>query len=439
MQAARRNDAAATMPVMPERKHLLCAIGSCLTAMSLFGASATAVGAQLPLAARLERQFVASGGVGGAIAVDLQSGAVIWQHKPDTSRIPASVNKLFTTAAVLLDLGPNRRLRTLAVAPTPVAAAAADGGTAPGADAAALIDAKGNLKGNLFIKGGGDPTLGPTGIAELATAVSAAGIKAIPGKVIGDDGLFDRIRGIPALGGVDSDQGGLLGGLAYDHDGSARAAATAFALALRRAGVKVPRGHAGIGTAPVTATTLASHDSAPISTLIRLTNQPSDNFYAEMLTKVHGALKLNLGTTAAGLKAAAVALARIGVKPKRVDGSGLSRGNRTSARTVERLLANLAANRAFVGSLAVAGQSGTLADRMGRTPAAGRCRGKTGTLSNVSGLAGFCKTPQGRTIAFAMLMNSLNSVSAARRSQDQIVKALATWSPAATPAPASRP
>jgi D-alanyl-D-alanine carboxypeptidase/D-alanyl-D-alanine-endopeptidase (penicillin-binding protein 4) len=181
----------------------------------------------------------------------------------------------------------------------------------------------------------------------------------------------------------------------------------------------------------VAATTLASHDSAPISTLIRLTNQPSDNFYAEMLTKVHGAIKLSLGTTASGLKAAASALARLGVRPTRVDGSGLSRGNRTSARTVERLLAALAANKAFVDSLAVAGKSGTLASRMGGTPAAGRCRGKTGTLSNVIGLAGFCTTQQGRTIAFAMLMNSLDSVSAARHSQDQIVKALATWRPAA--------
>lgn len=431
MQAARRIGAAATIAVMPERKHFLCAVGSCLAGLGLLCNSAAAAGAQLPLAVRLERQFVAPGGVGSAIAVDLKSGEVVWQHQPDAARIPASVNKLFTTAAVLLDLGPNRRLRTLAMAPTSAAAAATDGGTAPGNDAAALIDFQGNLKGSLFIKGGGDPTLGPTGIGELATAVRAAGVKAIPGKVVGDDGLFDRIRGIPALGGVDPYQGGLLSGLAYDHEGSAQGAATALTLALRRVGVKVPKGHTGTGTAPVAATTLASHDSAPISTLIRLTNQPSDNFYAEMLTKVHGAIKLSLGTTASGLKAAASALARLGVRPTRVDGSGLSRGNRTSARTVERLLAALAANKAFVDSLAVAGKSGTLASRMGGTPAAGRCRGKTGTLSNVIGLAGFCTTQQGRTIAFAMLMNSLDSVSAARHSQDQIVKALATWRPAA--------
>ena len=47
-------------------------------------------------------------------------------------------------------------------------------------------------------------------------------------------------------------------------------------------------------------------------------------------------------------------------------------------------------------SLAVAGQSGTLVDRMRGTAAQGRCRAKTGTLNGVSNLAGYLPLALGR-------------------------------------------
>ncbi|HLM51766.1 MAG TPA: D-alanyl-D-alanine carboxypeptidase, partial [Solirubrobacteraceae bacterium] len=62
--------------------------------------------------------------------------------------------------------------------------------------------------------------------------------------------------------------------------------------------------------------------------------------------------------------------------------------------------------------------------RMRGTAAAGRCRAKTGTLSNVSGLAGYCATASGGTVAFAVLMNAV-SPSGARAIQDRIAAELA--------------
>ena len=286
------------------------------------------------------------------------------------------------------------------------------------------MNSKGTLLTNLYLKGGGDPSLGPKGIASLAAAVRRSGIKSIPGKIVGDDGFFDRIRGIPALGGIDPYQGGLLGGLAYNHTGSAKAAASAFTLALRSAGVLVPKGHTIVGTAPYASVHVARHESLPASTLIRLTNVWSDNFYAEMLTKALGAIKLRSGSTESGLKAAASVLAKLGVRPIRADGSGISRRNRTSARTVQRLLGAMAANQPFIDSLPVAGVSGTLANRMRGTAAHRRCHAKTGTLSNMSALAGYCFTAKGRTISFALLMNYID-VWTARFRQDRIVSALA--------------
>lgn len=375
-------------------------------------------------ASRIEAQFKAAKGTGSGIAVNLKTGEVIWQHDPDTLMIPASVNKLFTTAAFLLDTGPQTTLATRAVVPSAPAAPAADGGVAPSDGLAGLISSSGTLLTNVYIKGGGDPSLGPAGITQLAAAVRRAGIKSIPGKVIGDDSFFDRIRGVPALGGIDPYQGGLLGGLAYDHTGSAKAAASAFTLALRQAGVLVPKGHTITGTAPLAFRELARHDSAPVSTLIKWTNLPSDNFYAEMLTKAHGAIKRKQGSTDSGLKAAEAVLANLGVRPVRVDGSGLSRRNSTSARTVHKLLNAMASNRVFVDSLPTAGVSGTLATRLRGTSAQGRCHAKTGTLSNMSALAGYCFTTKGATVSFALLMNYVKPANARHR-QDQIVKALA--------------
>jgi D-alanyl-D-alanine carboxypeptidase/D-alanyl-D-alanine-endopeptidase (penicillin-binding protein 4) len=83
--------------------------------------------------------------------------------------------------------------------------------------------------------------------------------------------------------------------------------------------------------------------------------------------------------------------------------------------------------------LPLAGRSGTLRKRMRGTPAAGRCRAKTGTLAGVSALAGYCRAPGGGLNSFALLMNRVN-VFTARRAQDRIAAALASH---AAPAAAS--
>jgi D-alanyl-D-alanine carboxypeptidase/D-alanyl-D-alanine-endopeptidase (penicillin-binding protein 4) len=110
-----------------------------------------------------------------------------------------------------------------------------------------------------------------------------------------------------------------------------------------------------------------------------------------------------------------------------VDGSGLSRGNRASPQAVVRLLAAIMRSEgydAFVDSLPIAGRDGTLDDRMRRGPARGHCHAKTGTLSDVSALSGYCEARSGDTYAFSILMNAF-STPIARRVQDRIVQAIA--------------
>jgi D-alanyl-D-alanine carboxypeptidase/D-alanyl-D-alanine-endopeptidase (penicillin-binding protein 4) len=123
-------------------------------------------------------------------------------------------------------------------------------------------------------------------------------------------------------------------------------------------------------------------------------------------------------------------LKRFGIRPQISDGSGLSRGNRTSPRELVALLTAMHESpqrAAFEDSLAVAGRSGTLAGRMNGSAAEGACRGKTGTLSDVSGLSGLCTAKNGHVIVFSMLMNSVSPASA-RSLQDRAVKAIANLS-----------
>jgi D-alanyl-D-alanine carboxypeptidase/D-alanyl-D-alanine-endopeptidase (penicillin-binding protein 4) len=188
-------------------------------------------------------------------------------------------------------------------------------------------------------------------------------------------------------------------------------------------------GKSGAGTAPAEAPEIAGLDSPPMADLIRLTNVPSDNFDAEMLLKLLGARFGGGGTTAAGAGVVREQLATFGVHPRIVDGSGLSRANRTTPRQVVRLLERMqgmTSAPAFVGSLPVVGRTGTMRKRLRGTPAQDRCQTKTGTLRAVSALAGYCETTGGHTVAFAMLM-STSLITRAHRVQDRMTEAIATY------------
>jgi D-alanyl-D-alanine carboxypeptidase/D-alanyl-D-alanine-endopeptidase (penicillin-binding protein 4) len=113
-----------------------------------------------------------------------------------------------------------------------------------------------------------------------------------------------------------------------------------------------------------------------------------------------------------------------------VDGSGLSRQNRTTPRDVVELLVGMDGSELAEPmriSLSIAGKSGTLAERMRGTAAQGRCRGKTGTLNGISNLAGICRSRSGARTAFAFLMSG--SVWSAHPLQNKMAGALARYRP----------
>ena len=157
---------------------------------------------------------------------------------------------------------------------------------------------------------------------------------------------------------------------------------------------------------------------------------PSNNYYAETLIKLLGARFGGSGSTAAGAAVVKQFARSEGSYVHAVDGSGLTRSGKASTAEVARFLQAVRAEpygEDFVDSLAVAGREGTVADRMGGTAAAGRCRLKTGTLTGVSALSGYCFNQSGRTMIFSILMNGVSDLELAHLEQDRIAAAVASY------------
>jgi D-alanyl-D-alanine carboxypeptidase/D-alanyl-D-alanine-endopeptidase (penicillin-binding protein 4) len=350
-----------------------------------------------------------------ALAVDLRSGETVFARNPRLALAPASNEKLAVAYASLAELGPGYRFRT---------EVAADG------------ELTGRTwRGDLYLVGFGDPTLSGAGLEALAAQVRARGIRRVTGRVVGDESWFDPRRGAPGWKpGWVGDESPPLSALVVDraegwpHVAPALEAAARLTRALARRGVAV-QGEPAVGRAPERAVQLGEHLSEELARIIRAMNRDSDNFTAELLLKQLGATAGERGTTAAGARVVRRALSEAGAPlagVRIVDGSGLSRLDRLSSAAIVALLR--AANvdpwlrDAFLGSLAVAGVSGTLEDRLDRRPTYGRVIAKTGTTSLASSLSGFVR---GR-YAFAILHTG-NPVPTwtARAAQDRFVTLLA--------------
>ena len=370
----------------------------------------------------LRKEMAKAGPYSGAHVVDLVTGRAIYSEDASVPRIPASVEKLFTTAAALEQFGPQGTI------PTDVLGAAA------------VDPATGVLTGDLYLRGNGDPSFNAQAAGLLADRlIEQTGITEIDGRVIGDETLWDGLRGPPSEGFRTSSYVGPLSALTFNRGFTGKRrplfqaspplfAAKAFTKALRRRGVTVRRS-ARAGATPATAIALTSLNSPALQNIVASMNVPSDNFIAETLIKTLGARFGLGGTTAAGAAVVRANAAQLGIRTTVVDGSGLSRFNRTSPKAVVALLTAMDEGELavpFEASLPVAGRSGTLYDRMRGTAARDACRAKTGTLSNVSALAGYCNTRGGGRVAFAFLMNSVYPWTA-RRIQDRMTAVLARY------------
>lgn len=177
-----------------------------------------------------------------------------------------------------------------------------------------------------------------------------------------------------------------------------------------------------------------THQSPPLSEILKAVNKRSQNLYAEQLLITIAAEYGDYASAAEGIKVVNSTLARMGISKNEFsmrDGSGLSRFNLISPHTVSLLLRYMAKNRYFpyfFNSLPIAGVDGTLKNRMKDSPAEGYIRAKTGTVGYVRNLSGYVESTSGEMFLFSLLVNNyLLPTPSINNLQDRIGILLATF------------
>jgi serine-type D-Ala-D-Ala carboxypeptidase/endopeptidase (penicillin-binding protein 4) len=338
---------------------------------------------------------------------------------------PASTQKLYTAAAALLELGPEKRLVT----------------EVRRTGSVNVVDS--TLNGDLVLAGGGDPALSSEQLQAMANRVAQAGIKTVTGALHVDDTRYDRARRagawkwhwVPAesapLSALILDRNRWRNDSGYLDD-PVTPIAGRFREALFHAGVAVHGPDVlGPAEAPITGI-VTNHQSTTLFELVRHMLKTSDNFFAEVILKELGATVGTGGYTDGGLNGVWSVASRFGLGPLQSgDGSGLSMHNLASAhhelewlRHVDQLTPVGDELRA---SLPVACVDGTLVRRFCRPGAAGRIWAKTGTLPGTVSLSGYAVTASNRRVTFAFLLHGVEYTNNARLAIDRAVDRLVDY------------
>jgi D-alanyl-D-alanine carboxypeptidase/D-alanyl-D-alanine-endopeptidase (penicillin-binding protein 4) len=110
----------------------------------------------------------------GVAVVDVDSGKPVYSRNEGGLFNPASNVKLFTTAAALAMLGPEYRWKTVVYAEGPMV--------------------NGELRGKIYLKGHGDPTLVIEDLWRLTSDLWQSGLRKVSGELVVDDTFFDDVR-----------------------------------------------------------------------------------------------------------------------------------------------------------------------------------------------------------------------------------------------------
>ena len=406
---------------------------------------------------------------------NLNTGEVIDSYRPDHVVPPASVMKLLTTGAALEMLGPGYRFPTII-------------------EYSGAIE-KGVLTGNLYIRGGCDPSLGWKGctafLDKWVRAIQAAGIQRIEGSVVADMTMLDGeaqnpswlcedagnyyapgifalnyygntmnivlksgepgslasvVKTEPAVEDVYfinhvrcdkiSYDGAFVSGLPYsseryltgvvpsnlgtfgvkgDLPNPGLLLARHLTAKLKEAGIAVKRDATYLADYnPLTParTEIYTHYSEPLSELLKETNINSNNLYAEALFRYLGTRYTLPGSIHNSQDIVRDYWRRRGVTIQNAiikDGCGLAPQDAVSAKTFVQVLTIMSrsANKsAWMASLPISGQTGTLKTLCKDTPLEGRIHAKSGTIAGTKNFAGYIDMPNGDTWVFAILINS---------------------------------
>ena len=257
------------------------------------------------------------------------------------------------------------------------------------------------------------------GVCEVTTAAENTGDQVI---IYGSPTSKERLyRGTVPMGKNDFAVRGAL-------PNPARTCADLFASHLRTLGIGISSGSLQVYSIPDSLRPVLDYYSPHYYTIAQYTNLTSNNIYAESIFKYLGYVKYGSGSFENGAKAVTDYFRERGLDAsgvRIVDGSGLSRLNRTTADFLCRYLMILSREQfheKFLNSLAVAGQNGTAKNLLPSLPKDITVHVKTGSMDGVKSYAGYITTRGGETLAFAIMANDYTCT--AKEAADKLNKIL---------------
>ena len=342
----------------------------------------------------------------GMMVYDLTADSVIYRHNERQLMRPASTLKMMVAVAALDRLGGDYRYATRLLSTGDV-----DGGV---------------LDGDLYCEGGFDPAFGTSDLNAFVDSVRRLGVDTIRGNLYADLSMKDADR--LGEGWCWDDDNPVLSPLLLSgkDDFMER-----FRDRLRRAGIEV-EGEIRTGRVSGSARELCVVERRIDEVLPRMMKK-SDNLYSESLF-YHLAASAGSSAPATarqGRRMVNRLIERLGYKPSAyyiADGSGLSLYNYVSPELEVAFLRYAYAKSAIYvplyASMPIAGMDGTLDNRMRHGYARGNVHAKTGTVTGVSSLAGYCTAANGHVLCFSIINMGIRHTSSGRRFQDKVCEAL---------------
>jgi serine-type D-Ala-D-Ala carboxypeptidase/endopeptidase (penicillin-binding protein 4) len=332
------------------------------------------------------------------------SGRIIYSRRDRAAVTPASALKLVVADAALNLLGPAYRFHTVLAATRP--------------------PERGELDGDLWLVGSGDPSLRSDDLRGGVKMLARSGVRRIDGSVAIDAGEMSGPEINPHWDPSDADEDFQAPVSAVSLDGDTVETQPSVWVPVHDVPVVVGDdlermlAHAGVTTAdrpivsnaPLDTIVLWDHRSLPLRALIAHMLYVSDNHYAEQLMRTLAVDAGEAGNDANGLAIERDFLSSRGIPTEGmhlVDGSGLAESDRVAAITLARILSDAAlrdSGQELYMLLPGGGRDGTLSE-YDFTAASGRVRAKTGTLNDANSLAGYVTTKHHGRITFAFLIN----------------------------------
>lgn len=341
----------------------------------------------------------------GLMVYDLTADSAIYCHNERQLLRPASTMKVVTAIAAIDRLGGSFQFKTTL------------------SYTGAIED--GVLNGDVYLVGGFDPRFNSDDMGSFVDGIRRMGIDTIRGRIVADKSMKDA---------------DLLGeGWCWDDDNPVLSPllisrrdvfVKRFVDRLRDEGVVVeadtvagrqPGGAYEVGTRTHT-----------IDQVLMPMMKESDNLCAEALFYQLGASTGAHPATARDARTVVRRLVeKVGLRPsdyRIADGSGLSLYNYVTAELEVMLLRYAYQNTNIymhlLPSLPVAGEDGTLRRRMRGTFTSGNVKAKTGSVTAISSLAGYCTAANGHVLCFAIINQGIRRGSEGRAFQDRVCEAL---------------